>query len=534
MRKRLLIALGIFAAAFAFNAILTSSGYFPDPDSFYHAKMAELMTRNPVVRDFPWLTETVFADAYVDHHWGYHLFLVPFVAALGSVEGIQLATLLLASLVPVAAFLLVASWGSARHACRQAGVGAAAAVLLVLNNPFGFRVNLAKAPAFSVLFVLAAIAAIDRKKHLPLALIAALYVWSYNGWPLLFVVAGAYAAASLGEAAVAAGLGVLRRLATWRAALSPFAAVSAGTLVALVVNPYFPDNVRFSWLHIVQIGIIGFKDKIGVGGEWYPTEPLAMVAQSSFIFGFLLAGVVALVVAVGVSQGKAIRDAAVSHERRRALWFIILTLGFFVLTARSRRNVEYFVPFATLAAAALVVFAARVVSAADWQKFFDVFRRMRPWQSIPVFVVLGFLTPFILFRDVRSLKHDFDTGIPPTKYAGAATWLDQNAQEGAILWHNDWDDFPYFFLHTTRVRYLVGLDPSFMYAKSPDRYWQWVRETRGEGEDRIGREMARDFGAAYAFVDSDHKDLAARFAADHEMTEVYRDADGIIYALPTP
>ncbi|TAK05139.1 hypothetical protein EPO33_04120 [Patescibacteria group bacterium] len=526
MRKRLLIALAIFAAAFVLNAVLTSSGYFPDPDSFYHAKMAELMTRTPGVRDFPWLTETVFADAYVDHHWGYHLLLVPFVAALGSVEGIQLATLILASLVPAAAFLLVASWGSTR-------VGAVAGLLLLLNNPFGFRINLAKAPAFSVLFVLMAIAAIDRKKPFVLALLAALYVWSYNGWPLFFIIAGSYAAASLIEAAVAAGPPALRRLATWRAALSPLVAISTGTLVALVANPYFPDNVRFSWLHIVQIGIIGFKDKIGVGGEWYPTDPLALVAQSSFVFGFLLAGIVALVVAAGVTQGRVFRDAASARERRRALWLTVLAVGFFVLAARSRRNVEYFVPFATLAAAALVVFATRLVSAADWRKFFDVFLRLRLWQRVPIFVALAFLIPLILFRDLRSLKNDFDTGIPSSKYSGAAAWLEANAPEGAILWHNDWDDFPYFFLHTTRVRYLVGLDPSFMYVRNKEKYWQWVRETRGEGEDRIGREMARDFGAAYAFVDSDHEELAARFAADHEMTEVYRDADGIIYALPS-
>ncbi len=262
-------------------------------------------------------------------------------------------------------------------------------------------------------------------------------------------------------------------------------------------------------------------------------EPLALVAQSSFVFGFLLIGVVALIVALGVTQGKAIRDAALTPERRRMLWLLILGIGFFMLSARSRRNVEYFVPFATLAAAALIVFATRVVPAADWKKFLDIFLRLRLWQRVPVLVILGMLVPFILFRDLRSLKHDFDTGIPPTKYAGAASWLEHNAPEGTILWHNDWDDFPYFFLHTTRVRFLVGLDPSFMYARNPDRYWQWVRETRGEGEDRIGREIARDFGASYAFVDNDHKDLAARFAADHEMTEVYRDGDGIIYALPS-
>ena len=32
-----------------------------------------------------------------------------------------------------------------------------------------------------------------------------------------------------------------------------------------VLNPYFPKNLAFEWLHIVRIGIIGFKGRIAVG-----------------------------------------------------------------------------------------------------------------------------------------------------------------------------------------------------------------------------------------------------------------------------
>ncbi len=527
MKQRLLIAAAIFCAALAFNSWITSSGNFPDPDSFYHLRMALLMRQTPVVRDFPWLTQTVFVDSYVDHHWGYHLLLVPFVAFGDPVVGMRVITLLLASAVPAAVFLLVAGWGSWR-------VGLAAAALLIVNNPFSFRMNLAKVPAFSVLIILASLWAMGRRKRFLLACIAALYVWSYNGWPLVVVVAGAYAAATLADAFLAGGRRALRRWTAWREAFAPVAAVLCGVAFALVVNPYFPDNIFFSWLHIVRIGIIGFRDAIGVGGEWYALAPLNIVAQSSFIFGFILVGVVSLIVALGVTRGGAARDAAVADERRRLIWMILLAAGTFVLAARSRRNIEYFVPFAALAAAALVVFAARVISPGERWKLWQTVRSLRRWLVVSAALVLFACVPFILARDIGSLKNDYDTGIPPTRYAGAAAWLDAHAPEGAILWHNDWDDFPYFFLHTTHVRFIVGLDPAFMYVHNPDRYWQWVRETKGEGEDRIGREIARDFGASYAFVDSDHHDLAARFAADSDMIEVYRDAEGIIYALPKP
>lgn len=529
MKRRVAIALAVFLAAFAYNAWITSSGFFPDPDSFYHTRMAMLMAERPVVRDFPWLTETVFADAYVDHHWLYHLALVPFVVWGDPVLGMRLATLVFASAVPALAFLVMARWGS----MRLAALGAA---VLILNNPFGFRINLAKAPAFSVLTLLAAVWAMERRSPWAIAAIAAFYVWSYNGWPMLLVVAGAYGTAVLVDAALvgAHGSAPLRRWSTWRAALMPSLAALAGIAVGLVANPYFPENVRFSWLHIVRIGIIGFRDAIGVGGEWYPIAPLTSLAQNSGVFASLLAGLVALVVALGVSAGTAVTDPRWGAERRRALWLTLLAVGLFVLTVRSRRNVEYFVPFAVLAGAALIRLAAAVVPREERARLAASFWALRPWQRIPVVAVLTFLVPLVLFRDIRSLKHDFDVGVPPTRYAGLAAWLEGNAPEGAVLWHNDWDDFPYFFLHTTRVRFLVGLDPTFMYVKSPERYWTWVRQTRGEGQDRIGQELARTFGAQYAFVDMDHRALAARFAADGEMVEVYRDQDGILYALPQP
>ncbi len=527
MKKRLLIAAGIMLAAFAYNAWIAASGFFPDPDSFYHTRMAMLMAERPVVREFPWLTETVFADAYVDHHWLYHLALVPFVVWGDPVLGMRLATLLFASTVPALAFLVVARWGSLRLA-------ALAAAVLILNNPFGFRINLAKAPAFSVLTLLAAVWAIERRNPWAIAAVAAFYVWSYNGWPMLLVVAGAFAAASVADAALSGGRAALGRAATWRAALLPSVAALAGVAVGLVANPYFPENVRFSWLHIVRIGIIGFRDAIGVGGEWYPIAPLTSLAQNSGVFALLLAGLVSLVVALGVSGGAVLTDPRRGAERRRALWLTLLAVGLFALTVRSRRNVEYFVPFAVLAGAALIRLAAAVVPREERERLAASFWELRAWQRIPVVAILTFLVPLVLFRDIRSLKHDFDVGVPPTRYAGLSAWLEENAPAGAVLWHNDWDDFPYFFLHTTRVRFLVGLDPTFMYVKSPERYWTWVRQTRGEGEDRIGRELVRTFGARYAFVDMEHRALAARFAADSEMIEVYRDQDGILYALPQP
>ncbi len=524
MKKTVIIAGIIFATAFLLYGFITSSGFFPDPDSFYHIRMALLMRSTPVIHDFPWLSQTVFADSYVDHHWLYHLLLVPFVSLFEPVMGARLFTLLVAAAIPATIFLLVTTWGSRR-------VGLMAALLVMLSNPLGFRINLVKAPGLANLFILGFVALLAKKKYPWAGVLAAVYVWTYNGWLVFWVVAAAWCMALLVDAFLLHGIrhGVVLGL---KESLRLIAWLLAGTVFGLVVNPYFPENVAFSWLHMVQIGIIGFKEQIGVGGEWYGMKPFALVAESALVVAGVAAGFVAMVVATGATSGRAWRDAVASPERVRALAFTFLTILFFVLTVRSRRHVEYLIPFAVLCGASLLLFARRVLPPGEARAMWDTIRSTHPAVRFPTLAFLIVLVPLIIFRDLRSLKHDFDVGIPPTIYSGAAAWLEQNAAAGDILWHSDWDDFPYFFLHTTRVSYIVGLDPAFMYVKNRDRYWQWVRLTQGDGEQQIAREISRDFNARYAFVDSTHTTLDQRLAQDAEATLMYRDRDGAIYRLP--
>ncbi len=49
------------------------------PDGFYHTKMAILMKEQGVVKNFPWMYFTTYRENFVDQHFGYHLFLIPFL-----------------------------------------------------------------------------------------------------------------------------------------------------------------------------------------------------------------------------------------------------------------------------------------------------------------------------------------------------------------------------------------------------------------------------------------------------------------------
>ncbi|MCB0166908.1 MAG: hypothetical protein KDI79_21960, partial [Anaerolineae bacterium] len=48
-------------------------------DGYYHIKLAQVMGQEGLRPPFPWLPLTVLApDRYVDHHWLYHMLLIPF------------------------------------------------------------------------------------------------------------------------------------------------------------------------------------------------------------------------------------------------------------------------------------------------------------------------------------------------------------------------------------------------------------------------------------------------------------------------
>ena len=116
---------------------------FPDPDSFYHTKMAQLISQQGVIIDFPWQQFTVLKDYYIDHHLLYHIFLIPFTKIIDPLVGAKIATFFLAS-----AFILVFYFFLKQNKIHGAWYWA---LFLALITPFSFRLNLTKATALSLI-----------------------------------------------------------------------------------------------------------------------------------------------------------------------------------------------------------------------------------------------------------------------------------------------------------------------------------------------------------------------------------------------
>ncbi|MFA6604038.1 MAG: hypothetical protein WCT10_04355 [Patescibacteria group bacterium] len=522
-----------FAVALAVNSFVLWQRSFADPDSFYHLKMALLLKERGFVADFPWLPFTTLAHAYADHHFLYHWAMVPFIAVFGPFVGAKASAVFFASAALTAFYRLL-------RVCRAAAPLFFAA-LLATSGTFLFRFDLVKATAPSLLILFLALAAWRERKPRLLFLLAWVYVWTHGGWPLLLVAAAALATGEFLSGSIFDGrTGIawhglsLRRPS--RDIILNLAAIASGLVAGVLVNPYFPRNLQFYWEQIFQIAIVGFRDRIGVGSEWYAYPFLELFRAAGTVF--VMAGVCLTIVAYVVlhrRQIKILSGAADPNERRNAaLVFaaVLLTGLFLLLTLRSRRHVEYFVPFAFLAEALVLGTLWRWF---DWQP-------LRTWirtgsRSLVVWFVRLALLYFAVFfaftmvRGVLGVRKLYEKGYSWTRYQRAAEWLQTAAVGGEVVFHSDWDDFPMLFLFNDRQVYVNGLDPTFLYRQDPQLHDEYVEITTGRMASGAAAAIRRDFNARFVMIEKDHVAMRDAVAADRRAALVYDDAEVWIYDL---
>lgn len=526
--------LSLFIIAFAIFSFFQYSPTFPDPDSFYHAKMAVLIRDQGIVKDFPWLQFTVLKDYYIDHHFLYHVSLIPFVIFLDPLVGIKLATALFGAL-----FILIFYWFLQKFKIKYAFFYS---LFLLISGPFIFRINLAKASSLSLIFLFFGFYFIARRKLWPLFFLSFFYVWSYGGWPLMLVLTSFYILAEIISDFVkkfkkenseiknpGAAIKIFVRTLFSRENVKLFFTCFGGLLAGLVINPYFPKNLTFYWHQIIKIAVINYQNKIGVGAEWYPYGFGDLISNASLVFVLLI---VSLAVFFVNFIKKFTDDKKIMPPENKKVPMILATIFcavfFLLITLRARRNVEYFIPFAVLMGA-----FALDQPFSFFGKYWLTFKNW--WQKRKVLASLLCLyfilmIPFTAVRNILSVKQQFLNGGSTQKYRGVAEWLKNNTREGAIIFHNDWDDFPALFYYNTHNYYIAGLDPTFMYDYDKNLHKQWVDITTGK-QDNISEIVKNNFRSEYVFVDKDHIALENNLKRDGHFKMVYKDEEGKIYQL---
>jgi len=493
--------------ATAFQALPT----FPDPDSFYHAKISMMIPQEGVLRSFPWLQASVLKDSYIDQHYLYHVFLIPFVYLFDPLVGAKFANVILTT-----ALIVLFYWMLRRYQVKFAFLYT---FILMVTMPFMFRVNLIKAPAVSIIFLLVGIHLIFQYRYLLLFVLSFFYVWAYGGFILIIIFAGLYALVSI--------------VYDWLRGLShrPFFVIMghsrevrlffisvAGIVSGLIINPYFPKNLVFYWNQLVKIGIVNYQSIISVGNEWYPYKFADLTAGTAVVTIVLL---IALYLFI----------AHYKRISKKSITLFLIFIFFFAFTLKSRRYVEYYIPFAILFEAfAINQLAGRY----SWHTVGEAIKRFYSNNRI-VATILGvyFLITFpaLIGKDFQSTYRDFQNGIPLNRFEAVAERLQEESEPGDIVFHSSWDEFPILFYYNSSNYYIAGLDPTFTYEYDQALYHKMVDITIGTQTDNLYEDIQGEFGASYVLVEISHEAMERNIEQDGGFQEIYRDTDAILYKV---
>ena len=504
-------------ALFVLFAVLFTIVQFATPalagnDGYYHMKMGLLVREQGLKPPFVWLPLTILnREAFYDHHLLYHAYLSLF--AFGdSGDALTLGGKIASVIMPALAFVAI-WWLLHGQGVRWASLWTLG--LFAVSEAFLYRMSMPRAQSASLLLLALGLHWMLHRRYRWLIPLGFMYVWLYNGFPLLILLAAIYIVAT-------------ERRVEWRAIAYPALGIGLG----LIVNPYFPQNVAFILNHLApKIG----ESATPVGNEWYPYETWTLVENS----GFALAAFVLGALALGW-RGRRID--------RPTLTAFLLSVVFGLMLFKSRRFVEYFPAF-TLVFAALAITpildslrrsslgsddfsrsgetATEVATTSRIRDRLSLLARRNRWW-VPIAFAAVLIAPLAI--TLAQAREAMTRSRPPDQYAAASAWLKENRPPGSMVFQTDWDDFTRLFFYNTSNLYTIGLDPTYMQLADAGLYDEWVRISKGK-VDHPSDAIRSRFGGEVVMSDLNHDGFLEKAVDDPGLKEVYRDEYAVIFEV---
>ncbi|HLF81792.1 MAG TPA: hypothetical protein VI410_08480 [Anaerolineales bacterium] len=499
--RKCAITAGLLAVCLGFlAAVQFSTPSLVGNDGYYHIRLAELMREDGLKPEFVWLPLTILSpEQFVDHHFLFHVLLIPF--SFGDlIVGAKWA-----SVVFAASAFAALGWLLHRQKVPYAPLWTIAG--LVVSEAFIYRMSMARAQSLSLTVLILALGWLLSGHFRRLLPLGFLYVWLYDAFPLLLVVCACY---------VAAGWLLDRRLR-----LAPLGYAGAGIGLGLLINPYFPENLLFIGRHLLPK--LTEATSISVGNEWFPYDTAQLVGNSGLALLALASGALALGLQgrrMGVGPATAL--------------FFGLVLGLMLFQAR--RFVEYFPPFGLIFAAMAwspLLRRAGLAGAGDRaDSETGALDHQSPlsWRKIGIAAIAVGALAAGLWANLEASQVSVRASRSAQRLQAAASWLEGHSPEGARVFQTDWDDFPRLFFYNSHNTYTVGLDPTYLQLQDAGLYDLWVDLTQGRAED-LSASIRESFGAEYALSDLDHQRFLEAVAEDPQMRELYRDEFAVVFAV---
>ncbi|PWB38827.1 MAG: hypothetical protein C3F02_01925 [Parcubacteria group bacterium] len=516
----------LFLLMFVHFGRLQLNQYFSDGDGFYHAKMAMFLRQGLLLKTMPWMQFSTLKDNFTDHQLIYHLLLAPFTYInTNPLIGIKVATVLFAALMIVVLYWLLKKTNVVWPWFFAALLSTFAALT--------FRLSLIKVNSLSLIVIWFLLYAIFFRKIWLTAILGSIYVWLYAGWPLAIFIVLLYALTDwfyhryhtsrihfAWNKIIHFFRGDQKQFKMIRLSL----ALLLGIVLGIIFSPYWPSNLYFYYQQFFQIGVLNLGNQLPVGNEWYGVSLLRAISYGPLLF-------------IGAFTTFIFLSFNLKKVSLKTWFTFILTFIFLVLTIKSRRYVEYYLPFGLLFCAYGISDLVRLI---DWSKLRRFYAHLhwslKGYLSAALLVMLTLVMPG-LYRDV--LRPTISERWTMTKFTKAIGWLQKNVPEKSIVFNNMWDDWGLFFYHNDRDYYIIGLDPTFMYNYDPaltQKYFDitlYQDEAKYYSPDQIASIIKNEFHSNYVVIEKSesYKKFIENMRNSSMVKQSYEDSEALIFTI---
>ena len=461
-------------------------------DGLYHIRLADMYGSGWFSHRFPWLYHTDFAQAFTDHHFLFHILMIPF-AWLSPGDELMFGANLGALVMGVSA---LACLGGVLLAFKVRFAALWMLAALVASEVFAARLLLPRAQSVTLIFVTLTVLALSSKRYKTAAALSFFFSWAYQ--------------LSLMNVLVGAAFALALWIRTGRFDSRPLIVCAVAVFAGFILNPFAPQSLEFLLTHAL-FKVTNPVD-LAVGGEWKSTNPLELFRHLAVFHVILALGALAFV-----------RDRKTLHTETLAMGMVAVAM--FPATCHSWRFLEYY-PF-------LVVFACALVI----RDLFPQIAENRPQKQLIHGLLALSLAVFCAVR-VGALA----SWLPDRKAEGfdnsrlllAAHWLEGHGEAETLAVNADWSDFPFLFYNNRHNFYATGLDPNLFLYHDPKRFAAYHELVTGRAQNP-SKTLRESLGGRYLIY---RYNRAKRNMPPESWTRlvehpgwkvVYHDAEGLIF-----
>ena len=434
---------------------MTLDRVFGMDDQFFHIRFAELLRRNGVniftnFQSIYFSKMGIIKEYFVYYNFLFYLILIPFTFISPLVVGMKLY-----GVFAIATSFLVVYVFFKKISIKKPFNYTVFFLFALLQSGWLFRFTVARPFALAPAFLVAMLYFIHKKKYFITAMIAFIYFY----W---------HTATFIFPFCLSVGYFIFEQFygkkPDWKLIIWSFSGTFGAVSLAYLMSPgivlYLKDVIFPVFFDTSLIKSTGISE----GSEVYGKDLVAMSAIFFLFFATLaIAGSYEILRYVqskkDFQKNEDVIDMTI--QPLRGMLFMA-SIVFFAATALSARFLDYFVFFCWLYV---------VIAFNDLKKFLEIKGALfRKSLRISLFIILSFLFVNMSFNFYDLLA----SGNSQLVTRGTAEWLNLNVAKGKIIFNVDWDSFPtLYYFSGDKFRYVVGLEPRFLYDLNHELYWEW-------------------------------------------------------------